>query len=300
MASLASLRSNYHGELAQTLWGQRVRGGNAVSKNIQGTVVPVFTNADSHHATSVVLAAGTAARVGIPPTQKPGAGGSESGSLFEAATREFLTDALGLFSNVQRRNLKTLPGEAISHFSQYEHLTSIERVIEEVEELKVALGGDYIVTPDIVVAYDPLDDNTLDSSGQAFDAVHGRLSPTRAATSSSRLLHASISCKWTMRRDRAQNTRTEALNLVRNRKGRLPHIAAVTMECAPDILASLALGTGDIDCVYHGALNELLDAADDAASNLGGGYATGAGTLHSMVDGSRLRDITDLPLDLLT
>lgn len=31
--------------------------------------------------------------------------------------------------------------------------------------------------------------------------------------------HASISAKFTMRSDRAQNSRTEALNLIRNRKG---------------------------------------------------------------------------------
>lgn len=69
------------------------------------------------------------------------------------------------------------------------------------------------------------------------------------------LLHASVSAKFTMRSDRAQNSRTEALNLIRNRKGHLPHIVVVTAEPMPNRLASLALGTGDIDCVYHfGAL----------------------------------------------
>ena len=71
------------------------------------------------------------------------------------------------------------------------------------------------------------------------------------------LLHASISCKWTIRSDRAQNARSEALNLVRNRKGRLPHVVVVTAEPTPSRLASIALGTGDIDCVYHFALYEL-------------------------------------------
>ena len=33
-----------------------------------------------------------------------------------------------------------------------------------------------------------------------------------------------------MRSDRAQYSRTEALNLIRNRKGRLPHIVVVTGE----------------------------------------------------------------------
>src|ERR1035438_2137764 len=68
------------------------------------------------------------------------------------------------------------------------------------------------------------------------------------------ILHASISCKWTIRSDRVQNARSEALNLIRNRKGRLPHVVVVTGEPLPSRLSAIALGTGDIDCVYHFAL----------------------------------------------
>lgn len=69
-----------------------------------------------------------------------------------------------------------------------------------------------------------------------------------------------------MRSDRAQNSRTEALNLIRNRKGHLPHIVVVTAEPMPNRLASLALGTGDIDCVYHFALYELIRAVKEVGS----------------------------------
>ena len=82
----------------------------------------------------------------------------------------------------------------------------------------------------------------------------------RAHNASHPILHASISCTWTMRSDRSQNTRTEALNLLRNRKGQAPHIVAVVMEPLPSCLASIALGTGDIDCTCHGALYELREA----------------------------------------
>ena len=106
------------------------------------------------------------------------------------------------------------------------------------------------------------------------------------------ILHASISCKWTLRSDRAQNARSEALNLIRNRKGRSPHIVVVTGEPLPSRLASLALGTGDLDCIYHFALPELMNGVDqlgvDDLSNL----------VKIMVDGKRLKDISDLPLDL--
>ena len=80
--------------------------------------------------------------------------------------------------------------------------------------------------------------------------------------------------------------------MIRNRKGRTPHIVVVTAEPTPSRLASLALGTGDVDTVYHFALPELTKAVkasgnDEAESMLG-----------ILVSGKRLRDISDLPLDL--
>ena len=106
------------------------------------------------------------------------------------------------------------------------------------------------------------------------------------------MLHASISAKFTMRSDRAQNSRTEALNLIRNRKGHLPHIAVVTAEPMPNRLASLALGTGDIDCMYHFALYELMRAVHEV------GTEDAVETIETLVQGKRLKDISDLPLDL--
>jgi hypothetical protein len=80
--------------------------------------------------------------------------------------------------------------------------------------------------------------------------------------------------------------------LIRNRKGRLPHVVVVTGEPMPSRLASLALGTGDIDCVYHFALPELIQALSVL------GLSDHKEQLDTMVDGKRLRDIADLPLDL--
>ena len=117
----------------------------------------------------------------------------------------------------------------------------------------------------------------------------------RKANGGKPLLHASVSAKWTMRSDRAQNSRTEALNLIRNRKGHLPHIVVVTGEPLPSRLASLALGTGDLDCVYHFALYELLEAVREYGAN---GREDIVETLENLIDGKRLKDISDLPLDL--
>ena len=95
-----------------------------------------------------------------------------------------------------------------------------------------------------------------------------------------------------MRSDRAQNSRTEALGLIRNRKGHLPHIDVVTGEPMPARIASLALGTGDIDCVYHFALYELVEAVKDV------GAEDSIEMLNILISGKRLKDISDLPLDL--
>lgn len=77
-----------------------------------------------------------------------------------------------------------------------------------------------------------------------------------------------------------------------NRKGCLPHIVVVTGEPSPSRLASLAIGTGDMDCVYHFALPELLEAVEECGSD------DGKEMMAIMVEGKRLRDISDLPLDL--
>jgi hypothetical protein len=73
-------------------------------------------------------------------------------------------------------------------------------------------------------------------------------------------LHAAISCKWTIRSDRVQNVRHEFATLVRNRRGRLPHLVLVTAEPLPSRLISIARGTGEVDTVYH-LLHDELDAA---------------------------------------
>ena len=89
-----------------------------------------------------------------------------------------------------------------------------------------------------------------------------------------------------------KNARTEALNLIRNRKGRLPHIAVVTAEPLPTRLAAIALGTGDVDCVYHFALHEMREAIEEIDNE------DQMDMLNIMIQGKRLRDISDLPFDL--
>lgn len=58
-----------------------------------------------------------------------------------------------------------------------------------------------------------------------------------------------------------------------------------------DTFPKLALGTGDLDCVYHGALRKLRGVDET-------GNEDQKDMLDTLVDGRRLRDISDLPFDL--
>ena len=177
-------------------------------------------------------------------------------------------------------------------FDQYDHLAALDAAARNDPALRVALGSDYLIKPDVVIARDPAEDVEINLPLTVVDENVARLTSLRKLNNSKPTLHASISCKWTIRSDRSQNSRSEALNLIRNRKGRLPHIVVVMAEPLPSRISSIALGTGDIDCVYHFALPELRESVreikDEEAGNL----------LEMMVAGKPLRDIGDLPLDL--
>jgi hypothetical protein len=176
-------------------------------------------------------------------------------------------------------------------------LEDLEKCISESPKLATFLGNDYFVKPDIIIYRDALDDKEINKTGRIVDDSSSLLTSLRKKNGGKFILHADISAKWTMRSDRSQNTRTEALNLIRNRKGHLPHIVCVTAEPQPSRLASLALGTGDIDCVYHSFLYELKEALEQSVDELGRDEDA-LDLLNIMIEGKRLKDISDLPLDL--
>ena len=210
------------------------------------------------------------------------------GSAFEEATLSFIKAVFSHLSHLRPGRWEFGTGGNISRFDQYAHLLDVKKAIEASDALRMAFG-DYIVTPDIVVFRHPEDDKAINKRGKLLDTkkdVAGNTS-LRAANNKKPIMHASVSCKWTLRSDRAQNVRTEGLNLVRNRKGRTPHVVVIVGEPMPSRLAPLAYGTGDIDCVYHFALKELQEAAGKEHE-----------TLNSLINGRRLRDISDLPFDL--
>lgn len=281
-ALIAEARKKYHRALLDN-------GVLTVDKN------GIPSNADSSSKLSIAIAKGITDRL-LASTQDK-AVGQTSGAKFEQINMEFLTDTFPKMQNIRpgewkiaklgnRNSIKT------SSFAQYEHLAYLMRLVAEDNELAASMGNDYMVAPDVVVYRELVTDEEINSLQPVVDSTVSKLADIRKKIGGKPILHASISAKWTMRSDRAQNSRTEALGLIRNRKGRLPHIMVVTGEPLPSRIASLALGTGDIDCMYHFALYELVEAVMDT------GAEDSIEMLTSLIDGKRLKDISDLPLDL--
>lgn len=251
----------------------------------------VASIADSASAASREIAALLLAKIGSEVSGDRLAGQS-SGRGFEDFVRIFLAEVFPKLASVRCGDFTVASGGVISGYDQYAHLTAVEDAVNRDPDLRVALGRDYIIRPDVVIFRAPVTDDVINQSALLVDDEFARGTPLRRANNADPILHASVSCKWTIRSDRAQNARSEALNLIRNRKGKLPHIAVVTAEPMMSRIASLALGTGDIDCVYHIALPELGEATSERGSE------EARELFRMMSQGRRLRDISDLPFDL--
>lgn len=253
------------------------------------------SNADASQKSSVTYAKSIASQLSAQTGERLSA--QTSGNKFEQIVASFLNETFKKLSHLRPGNwniyqVGSRKGNMISEFAQYEHLQLLSELSRANSSLAASLGNDYSISPDIVVVRERETDEYINNGKNMVDASIALLTDMRALNGASKILHASVSTKWTLRSDRAQNARSEALNLLRNRKGRAPHIVVVTGEPTPSRLSSIALGTGDIDCVYHFALPELKIAIqetdNDEAENL----------LNIMIDGKRLKDIADLPLDL--
>jgi len=168
----------------------------------------------------------------VPPTRTPPA---NPGPLLEDRVRDHLAQELPRLDDNRRWSVRR--GVPITAYAQFQHLTGITRAIAADPNLRVTLGTDYLITPDVTVGL--LGTPTLTPHPW---------------------LHAAVACKWSIRSDRVQNIRHENRNMIAHRRGRLPHLITVTAEPLPSRLASIARGTGEVDVTYHLAYQELHQA----------------------------------------
>jgi hypothetical protein len=283
-AAFAETRRQFHAGLL---------AGGVLAVNDQG----VPSNADKSQKSSIQYALHIANALKVEVGGERLAG-QTSGGAFEAACADFVRTTFGMLGALRPGNWEVVHVtgrrsiEYIAKYEQYSHLAELDAAIRENPHLQAVLGNAYVIAPDVVVVRHPVEDDEINRDRLLVDETVARRTSLRKVNQPLGILHAVVSCKWTLRSDRAQNARSESLNLIRNRKGRLPHIAVVTAEPSPSRLASLALGTGDIDCLYHFALPELIEAVGQSEND------EAITILNTMVTGKRLRDIADLPLDL--
>lgn len=193
---------------------------------------------------------------------------ASSGTALERGVEADILDTLGT-SDPTRQWIVTRSGDT-AEYAQFKHLASLQQLFEEQPTLRATLGRDYQVKTDVYVGVK----HPADISAAPF-------------------LHAAISCKWTIRSDRVQNVRHEFSTLVRNRRGRLPHLVLVTAEPLPSRLISIARGTGEVDAVYH----LLFDELDTAVSNVGGTEQRSQWA--EMVEQDRILPYSSLACDLV-
>lgn len=272
--SVANLRHEYH---------------RSICEQVLFISQGVLNIADRDKRSSVAIASALIKLLNYPLAEKQPKKDSLN-ALFEKFTLDYVKQTLKL---LHRHSFKQwLFSKDISDFEGYERSAELYRILKASSTLQ----KDDLMMPDIVVG-------RYKTFKMEAEKLEGALSLDLPVTfrffqgtpdgyTPLPILHASISCKWTIRSDRSQNTRTEALNLIRNRKGHTPHIVAVTAEPLPTRLAALALGTGDLDCVYHFALPELQQAIKEIKNE------DQLDMLTVMIEGRRLRDISDLPFDL--
>ena len=115
----------------------------------------VPANADKSSKQSVAIANGLIKRIGKELEAEKQAG-QTSGKQFEEACAVFLSETFLKLGHLRPGQWDIQRGtHAISGFEQYLHLASLQKIAETNTEVAVALGNDYLIKPDIVIARMP-------------------------------------------------------------------------------------------------------------------------------------------------
>lgn len=283
-ASLLNGCARYGPAVAAPSWFVDMLGWKTASKKATARCVRLFgvargpNLADLSSTSSAAIAGRVYTVLGVPTTKHSDVDlGSDdtvqasSGSALERALERDLRDQLQAIE--RERDWKTTRSGSVSQFAQYSHLADLQFLFEQDETLRSALGRDYEVSTDVMVSLP--DPNHADHP---------------------RTLHAAVSSKLTIRSDRVQNIRFEFNTLVRNRKGRLPHLVVVTAEPLPSRLVSIARGTGEIDAVYHLLYDEMDEvmAIAYAPEVATASWTEQRNAWHEMVTQKRIRPYGDL------
>ena len=177
----------------------------AICRQVLGYRAGVPNIADRGSRKSVQLSQSILTRMGFPPCPNPPKG-QRAGSLFESLTLDYLQRAFQLIQHLRPGDWTFSVHGDVTVFDQYEHLTDLAQVLAQHPGLRATLG-DCLVRPDIVVGRSPVSDQEINRDADVLQGNIATLTPLRASNfpDPRPILHASISCKWTIRSDRSQN-----------------------------------------------------------------------------------------------
>lgn len=161
-----------------------------------GNLVP--NNADSDSNTSKLLARHVLEALGVESDVVLLDTPDNLGPALEHAVCDHLKASLPRLS--PERSWHVGHKKTVADFAQYEHLDRVAEAVRRNATLRVDLGRDYLIKPDVTV-------------GVTYPTAEAATRPH---------LHAAVSCKWTIRSDRVQNVRHEFLQMIRHRRGKLP------------------------------------------------------------------------------
>jgi hypothetical protein len=199
--------------------------------------VPNFADVDS--AESMRIAAGVLDQLAVARDTVSDVPKDPGGPLEQA-----VCDDLGwvLQRKDPNRGWRIERGAVITRFDQYAHLSEVDALVRANPQLRVTVGTDYLIRPDVTVS----------------------LARVRTA-SGLPVLHAAVSCKWTIRLTGAEHPARMLADDPPSPGPQRP--PGATAEPLPTRLASIARGTGEVDAVYHIAYDAMAASVAGLANS---------------------------------
>jgi hypothetical protein len=209
-----------------------------------------------------------------------------SDTKFEQITRRFIQEAFRCLDVPLLGKRGYAPGRGTVPDSE-RRLADLARSAEKNLGIAVLLCSGYVTAAEALMRGKPKSDQCYEAGKRSPDETAELRSGLGKRNNRHTVVLGGISYLWTM-----DDIRPESPLAIRNLKGTTPHTAVATGESLPSRLASLTLGNSNIDCVYHFALPELIAALKNLATD------DSVILVKIMVDEKRLKDISDLPLNL--
>ena len=258
LAELSSENNRDQGTVHDNTVAARCQFHSALKTRVLWLKSNVLVNADPDNELSNEIAVRLEKK--IEPKIPPRAIGRQTAcNNFVIAIAEFLRESMPK---------RTAVGRSVEPLSRFHRPYEVRAVgpTHKSKMLATLLEDECVIKSDILILRDP--------------AQREKSNPST---------YAGIACKLTIRNHRSESA---FVNLIRTWPRTTPLAFVVTGEPLPSRLSAIALGGGDIDCVYHFALPELIDTVKELD------LPDSEEALKIMIDGKRLKDIADLPLDL--